>query len=85
MYIFLIVVWILTIYCIFRNPEVNNIKNIEENYDPEDDPEYIKKNLEINLRDIINNQVLDDEFNKVDTAEGSIISSADNSENKKNN
>jgi hypothetical protein len=43
---------------------------MEENYDPVDDPEYMKKNPELNLRDIINNQILDD---------------ADNSENKKNN
>jgi hypothetical protein len=70
MFIFFIVVWILTIYCIFRNVEIekeNEIKIIDQNYDPVDDPEYMKKNLELNLRDIINNQVLDNEFNKVET------------------
>jgi hypothetical protein len=76
MYIFFIVVWIIAIYCIFRNFEVDNNlknveKNIEKNVDPEDDPDYSK--LELNLRDIINNQVLDDDIN------------ADNSKNKKNN
>jgi len=72
MYIFFIVVWIIAIYCIFRNFEVdNNLKNVEKNVDPEDDPDYSK--LELNLRDIINNQVLDDDIN------------ADNSKNKKNN
>ena len=93
MFIFFIVVWIVAIFCIFKKFEFDDIKNIEENYDPVDDPEYMKKNPEINLRDIINNQVLDNEFNNVDSAEGSadnsaegsIIGSADNSENKKNN
>ena len=70
MYIFFIVVWIVAIYCIFRNPEVGDVKGIENNDDPVDDPEYMKKNPELNLRYIINNQVLDD---------------ADNLENKKDN
>jgi len=65
MFIFFIVVWIIAIFCIFRNIEVDNVKIVEKNYDPEDDPEYSKP--ELNLRDIINNQVLDDEFNKVET------------------
>jgi hypothetical protein len=69
MFIFFIVVWIIALYCIFRNIKIENndkIKNIEENYDPQDDPEYMNKNPELSLREIINNQVLDDEFNKVD-------------------
>jgi len=66
MFIFFIVVWIIAIYCIFRNIEIeknDEIKIIDQNNDPVDDPEYMKKNPELNLRDIINNQVLDDEFN----------------------
>jgi len=63
MFIFFIVIWIIAIYCIFRNIVIeNNVKILEKNYDPEDDPEYSK----LSLRDIINNQVLDDEINKVD-------------------
>ena len=63
MYIFFIVVWIIAIYCIFKNFEAdNNVKIVEKNFDPEDDPDYSKPVL--NLRDIINNQVLDDEFKK---------------------
>lgn len=61
MFIFFIVVWIIAIFCIFKNFEVNNVKPED---DPVDDPEYSK--AELNLRDIINNQVLDDEFNKID-------------------
>jgi hypothetical protein len=83
MFIFFIVVWIIAIYCIFRNVAIeknDEIKNIEENYDPIDDPESMNKKSELSLREIINNQVLDDEFNKVDSAEGF----AYNSENKKN-
>jgi hypothetical protein len=87
MFIFFIVVWIIAIYCIFRNIMIeknDEVKNIEKNYDPVDDPESIDKKPELSLREIINNQVLDDEFNKVDSAEGSIIGIAYNSENKKN-
>jgi hypothetical protein len=68
MFIFFIVVWIIAIYCIFRNIEIQNndkMQMIEQNFDniddPADDPECINKKPELNLRDIINNQVLDDE------------------------
>ena len=42
MFIFFIVIWIIAIYCIFRNIVIeNNVKILEKNYDPEDDPDEV--------------------------------------------